>query len=151
MATLTLTNTEMLVAPTVAGPALQFTGERIVMTARTIRPGPTTVTVEINLPDGLKLTPGAPSSVTARSADPAVLRVDGPAGPAETLRLEVPVTAAAGSTTLTVDLSLFYCSSNRVSLCYFKQLRLAVPVTVDPAAQDDRIQLRVSPALSAGL
>lgn len=149
--TLTISNAETLVSAADAGPDQAFTGQQIYLPARTIRPGARSIALQIDLPADLKLTPGAPSSVTIHSADQAVLHADAAPAALGALWQEVPVTAVAGSTTLTVDVSLFYCTTGRESLCYFTRLRLTVPVTVDGEAEEDKILLRVSPTIAAGL
>jgi len=151
VSTLKINNARALVDSGFDGAIGSFAGEQVYLPEQTIRPGASVMKVEVDLPAGLKLTPDAPSSVTVLSADEAVLQVD--AGEAKLFELgqEAPITAMVGSTTLTVDVSIFYCSEGRESLCYFRQLRLFVPVTVKAGAEQDRILLRPSPAVAAGL
>ena len=152
VSTLAVANPDALLADPAGDGA--FDGQTITFDTRTVKAGDVAVVIDLPLPQGLKLNADAPSSMTVSSSQQAVLAVETDAA-GSSGRLSFPVTvsvrAAAGEATLTVDLDIYYCTEERESLCYFKALRLVLPVTVDESAGDDKIAITAKADLPTGL
>lgn len=104
-------------------------------------PGPGSLVLSVQLPRDHKLTEGASSQVVFTS-DPAdaILFAEGEPSLAITrpqFPLTVPITIHKGPARLGVNLTLYYCRSGQQGLCYFKEVRLEVPlfVATDPATK----------------
>ena len=152
VSTLAVANPDALLARPAAEGA--FDGQAITFDARTVKSGDVTVVIDLPLPQGLKLNADAPSSMTVSSSQEAALAVEADAASRSgrlSFPVTVPVRAAAGEATLTVDLDIYYCTEGRESLCYFKALRLVLPVTVDESTGDDKIAITAKADLPTGL
>jgi hypothetical protein len=105
----------------------EFAGEMINLALQTVQPGEATLTLQLELPSGYKLNPLAPSAVSVAS-DPAkgeqVFR--NPKFP-----LTAPLMLGEGYTSISADFTLYYCESEKESLCYFKEVRLNMPIKAD--------------------
>jgi len=124
--------------------ARAFRGQVINLPAQRVQPGEATLTLSLDLPNGYKLTPQAPSSIAVTSSDGKALSLDGQAE--KLLRsphFPVTVTAHAheGRATLRAEFVIYYCQEKKESLCYFKEARLILPVTVEMEAGSDRLAL----------
>jgi sugar lactone lactonase YvrE len=84
----------------------------------------------LHLPRETKLNPLAKSTVLVSTSDAGVLRVPAEARELSGLKLVLPITAAAGRADLKANLDLLYCASGNEGLCYFKNVRLIVPVEI---------------------
>jgi hypothetical protein len=106
--------------------ARRFGGEIVEIPAQSVEPGAASLTLQLELPPGYKLNPLAPSAiaVTAQPGTPEQI-VRNP-----NLPLTVPVTLTEGETALKVDFTVYYCESEKETLCYFKEARLNIPVSV---------------------
>ncbi|HET9870630.1 MAG TPA: hypothetical protein VFR02_09065, partial [bacterium] len=102
------------------------------LAAQTAAPGARELRVTIHLPEGRELNPQAPSRLELSSSDPAVARPERGSSPVESQTLTLPLSLHPGQATLTLHLTLFYCSHGRQALCFYKQDSLALPVTVSP-------------------
>jgi hypothetical protein len=133
-------------APTAAGDAepAEFSGETVTLPARTVPPGQVKVSVRVSLPDGYKLNADAPNAVLLRSGAADVLSFD---GELRTLVVSnnqpwaAAAAAAEGRTELAADLSLYYCPVEKQALCYFREVRLVVPLTVAAGADANELTL----------
>jgi hypothetical protein len=76
----------------------------------------------------------APSSVAVGSSEKRVIELkDGAGGPEQVFRsprfpLTLPIKVGEGETTVQARFVLYYCESEKESLCYFKEARLTLPV-----------------------
>ena len=97
--------------------------------AMEIAAGPRKLDLEIKLPNGTEFSKDAPFSIDIKSDNPAVVKFHklNIAKPAE--KLVIPMIAAPGKTTVTIDMEIYYCSGNR-GQCFFKEARLVIPVRV---------------------
>jgi len=99
-------------------------------------PGPGTVTVDVVLPAGYKVNDIAPFSMEWTVEGEAV--VLGPEADASIVEPSFPLVVKAdfstGQATLTADLTIYYCTDDADGLCFFDQVRLEAPVTVDSGA-----------------
>ena len=103
---------------------------------QTVAPGEQTLLLEVTFPEGYKVNDLSPFTMMWQSStDAAVL---GEAATQTVLEpsfpLEVPITLAAGQTLLTGDLVIYYCEHASVGLCLIEQVRLELPVSIEPDA-----------------
>ncbi|HEY6331295.1 MAG TPA: thioredoxin-like domain-containing protein [Blastocatellia bacterium] len=118
-------------------PRAGFTGESLQVPEQIVAPGQDTIEVTLNLPSGYKLNPAAPSALklsssaaqTVALADGAEQTLKGPKFP-----VSIPINVNEGTATLQADFTLYYCESEKESLCYFKEARLRIPVKVEKDA-----------------
>lgn len=109
-----------------------YQGKVVTLDPQTVVAGEGRLRLQVNLPDGYKFNDIAPFSVhwTAEEGvhlDPqdASTQIVEPTFP-----LEVPVTLAAGETSLQGELVIYYCEEEAQSLCLIEQARLLIPVQV---------------------
>ncbi len=100
------------------------------LSAQTVAPSVQELRFNILLPEGLQLNAQAPSQLEVHSSNPQVAAVTASPVTINSASLTVPVDLHPGQTTLTLDLTLFYCSHGQEALCYFKQASLSLPITV---------------------
>jgi len=100
--------------------------------------GAATVEIDIALPAEHKVNEDAPSSAeffatggVAEFGENQAVSLTGAKFP-----VSIPVEFAAGSGTVTADLTVIYCRETTESLCLIQQLRFVVPVTVVSGATD---------------
>ncbi|MEW6129564.1 MAG: thioredoxin-like domain-containing protein [Acidobacteriota bacterium] len=115
----------------------KFSGEIIEQPMQTVDVGEANLIIQLELPAGYKLNPQAPSSVAISSSSSAVVEVNG--APEKTFRnphfpMRVPLKVSDGETLIRVHLVVYYCEAARESLCYFKELRLQIPVKAQKGA-----------------
>jgi hypothetical protein len=103
----------------------RFAGETIELPAQTVEPGDATLTLNLELPKGYKLNALAPSSVVVASVSGADQVIRNPQFPI-TARLKL----SEGDATVKADFVIYYCESEKESLCYFKEAVVSVPVKV---------------------
>jgi thiol-disulfide isomerase/thioredoxin len=117
----------------------QFSAREKLYPAVTLAPDARSLTVQIELPKGTKFNPAAPFSIKAASNKPEVVTVGDLASAKPAKSISVPLTLKPGESTVTVDLLINYCNEGNEGLCYFKEIRLVVPVKVEaggaPSAQ----------------
>jgi hypothetical protein len=53
--------------------------------------------------------------------------------------LSVPVRVSEGDANLIVELVLYYCEAEKETLCYFKEVRVTVPVKAKKGAGNSRV------------
>jgi thiol-disulfide isomerase/thioredoxin len=103
----------------------RFAGETIELPAQTVEPGDATLTLNLELPKGYKLNALAPSSVVVASVSGADQVIRNP---------QFPITAqlklSEGDATVKANFVIYYCESEKESLCYFKEAVVSVPVKV---------------------
>jgi thiol-disulfide isomerase/thioredoxin len=130
-------------SPTVKeGPSTApFCGEKIDLPAQTVRPGKVILTIALDLPPDYKLNEQAPSAVIVNTSGTASATT----GP-QTIRkpkfpLRIPLDVSGGAVNLQVDLNLYYCQEGKESLCYFKALRITLPVKTDTASANTALSI----------
>jgi hypothetical protein len=100
----------------------RFAGQTIEVPEQSVEPGEASLTLQLQLPPGFKLNPQAPSAVTVEAS-----------GGEQTFRnpkfpLTVPVKISEGEAVVKADFVLYYCETEKESLCYFKEARLSLAV-----------------------
>jgi DNA-binding beta-propeller fold protein YncE len=123
VSTLRLKGLEMLTA------ANSFRGEQQELPAMEISSGAKKLSLEIKLPKGTEFTKDAPFSIECKSDNTKVIDFKSVNISQPSEKLDIPITAMPGMTTLTIDLNVYYCSGNQ-GQCYFKDTRLKMPVSV---------------------
>jgi thiol-disulfide isomerase/thioredoxin len=107
----------------------RFAGETIELPAQTVEPGDATLTLNLELPRGYKLNALAPSAVVVASVGGEDQVIRNP---------QFPITAqlklSEGDATVKADFVIYYCESEKESLCYFKEAVVSVPVKVKKGA-----------------
>ncbi|MCS6775508.1 MAG: thioredoxin-like domain-containing protein [Chthonomonadaceae bacterium] len=126
--TLRLTGIEKLAQKSIPG----FIGKEQRVAEQQIAPTASRLLLLIQLPGGTKFTPGAPFRVQAVSDQPESVTVGKFSIAEPTDMLAIPITPRQGKATITVNLSVNYCATDNTGLCYFKEVRLVVPVQVSP-------------------
>jgi thiol-disulfide isomerase/thioredoxin/sugar lactone lactonase YvrE len=114
---------------------MEFFGEVVNLREQRVAPGPGRLVVTINLPRWYKSNELAPLSVSWSSNAEAVTvdpgrRTESVAAPRYPLTLEVPAYFAAGRSTVTADLNIYYCREGAEALCLVDRVRLDVPIEV---------------------
>jgi sugar lactone lactonase YvrE len=113
----------------------KFNGEIIELPAQSVEPGAASLTVQLDLPAGYKLNPLAPSAIGV-SIDP---NQAGDVFRNPKLPITVPVKIES-DTNLRVDFTLYYCESEKETVCYFKEARLNIPIVVRKGAGSSKLQ-----------
>jgi hypothetical protein len=115
----------------------------VTLEPQTVGMGKGKISLELSLPEGVKLNDLAPLSFDWRSDSQAVRRGDRAKGrvmnPA--FPLDTPALFTGGKALLTGDLVITYCKAAAKSLCYLEHVRLVLPVTVQ-AEGGDTVRLR---------
>jgi thiol-disulfide isomerase/thioredoxin len=120
----------------------KFTGEMIELPLQTLAQGSATLTLQLELPAGYKLNGLAPSTVVVASSEQQIASLNNgvqqvfshPKFP-----LAVPLKVREGETSLRVNLVIYYCEAAKESLCYFKEVRLHLPIKVTKGAGSNKI------------
>ncbi len=120
----------------------QFTGEMIDVPLQTAAPGNATLTLQLELPAGYKLNGLAPSAVLVASTQAQIASLTNgvqqvfshPKFP-----LAIPLKLNEGETILKLNLVIYYCESAKESLCYFKEVRVNVPIKVTKGVSSNKI------------
>lgn len=108
-----------------------FKGETLETEVKQVEPGDVELTISVELPDGYKLNPQAPSYVKLSSPDKR-----GPAfaeGSEQTFSnpkfpVTVPVKVDEGEGSIVADFVLYYCETEKETVCYFKEARVRIPI-----------------------
>ena len=100
------------------------------MPEQSVEPGEATLTLRLELPAGFKLNPQAPSAVSVDAG-----------GGEQTFRnpkfpLTIPVKISEGNGVVKADFVLYYCETDKESLCYFKEARLSLAVKATKGANN---------------
>ena len=107
----------------------RFAGETIELPAQTVEPGDATLTLNLELPKGYKLNALAPSAVVVASVSGEDQVIRNPRFP-----ITAQLKLSEGDATVKVDFVIYYCESQKESLCYFKEAVVSVPVKVKKGA-----------------
>ena len=110
----------------------------VVRQERTIGPGAGSLTLKVELGDGLKINSEAPNVVEIVSSDPAVVEVGSVKLDArEGLKVLAPLQASPGRAVLTVDLAVYYCDKSNSGRCFLEQARYELPLQVEQSGKGD--------------
>jgi DNA-binding beta-propeller fold protein YncE len=112
----------------------KFAGERIELPAQAVEPGNAELLLRLELPPGYKLNAQAPSGVTVALGQASPQSFRDPKFP-----LSVPIKVSEGETNVSVTFTLYYCESDKESLCYFKEALLSVPVRAKKGAGGNKL------------
>ena len=105
--------------------AKKFAGETIELAAQTVEPGDVSLSLNLELPKGYKLNALAPSAVAIAAGTAADQLIRNPSFP-----ITVTLKLTEGEATLKANFVIYYCESEKESLCYFKEAVVSVPVSV---------------------
>ena len=86
--------------------------------------------LSIKLPGGMKFNHPAPFNIEMISSKPEVIHPEQFNITKGSTKLKLPIVVNAGEAVVTVDLNFSYCGIKNASLCYFKDVRLEIPVRV---------------------
>lgn len=127
--TLTLTGIEKFMATAVDE---GYVGDNLTLDSITVGAGNGEIQLNITVPDGYKINTLAPQAFVWSVAGEAIT-LDAPAQQtltAPTFPVTIPTTFSEGQSTLTGDLTIYYCTADQETLCLIQQARLTIPVTV---------------------
>jgi thiol-disulfide isomerase/thioredoxin len=112
----------------------EFAGEIVEIPAQEIEPGEATLTLNLELPKGYKLNTLAPSALKLTTSDKSLsINTESPLRNPK-FPLSVPIKVSEGEATVNADFVIYYCESEKESLCYFKEAVIRVPVIVKKGA-----------------
>ncbi len=107
-----------------------YPGEIFRLEPMTISPDIEQLSVKFILSRTLKFVDEAPPTVTIHSGDQTVIYVDSAENTDPKRAFIFPAKTKPGKTELTVDYRVFCCNSGPGAVCFFKEGRIMVPVTV---------------------
>ncbi len=93
--------------------------------------------LSIKLPDGMKFNHLAPFDIELISSKPEVIEPEKFDITKGSAKLKLPIVVNPGEAVLTVDLNFSFCGIKNASLCYFKDIRLEIPVRVAKSANNN--------------
>ena len=111
-----------------------YAGETIELPGQSIEPGDASLILEIELPAGYKLNEQAPSAVSVIASPGEIVSLSSEPIRSPRFPVSIPIKVAEGDAVIAVNLVLYYCESARETLCYFKEARLRIPVSVKISA-----------------
>lgn len=129
----------------------RFRGETIELPAQTVEPGDASISLSLELPRGFKLNPQAPSFVRLSSDKNDKLTFNGSADQSlnnSQFPLSFSAKVAEGESEVSADLVLYYCESEKESLCFFKEVKLKMPVKVRKGAGGKKLSISYTLAAS---
>jgi thiol-disulfide isomerase/thioredoxin/sugar lactone lactonase YvrE len=102
-----------------------------------------TLRLAIELPDGYKLNPNAPSRLTLKANGATIDGQTELTRPLTSLAVELPLQLTQASATLDVQLQIYYCQGGREALCFIKEARLKQPLRREGTTRQVLIEYRV--------
>ncbi len=123
--------------------------EEITLETQSVAPGEGELTLSLTLPDGYKINELTDSFVTLSSEGEAVAFFEERAI-LESETLSLPLTFTEGDTTLTLEVTLFYCEAENEALCLIDEVTIQAPVTVTAEATSTAIQVQRDVTLPEG-
>ena len=137
--TLALKHIARLTKPAATG--APFSGQVMDLAPQQIAPGDASVMLDITIPRRFKLNAEAPFFAGISSSDPKVAAVPpssaGLTTASPVFPLKLSFEASQGTTMLMVDTAIYYCETGKESLCYIKQVRFRIPLTVQAGSGRD--------------
>jgi thiol-disulfide isomerase/thioredoxin len=117
-------------------PTMPSAKPEALLSAQEVKPSVKELSFNVLLPEGLQLNAQAPSQLELSASDDSVVKVAEASVPVTSTTITVPVKLVAGQSTLSLSLTLFYCSHGQQALCYFKQVSLALPLKISDQGAD---------------
>lgn len=106
-------------------------------------------TIELHLPAGYKLNPGAPLRYYVRAAgdepllDPSALKKwSKVADPSTKIEISIPIKAPSGTDRVAISLAFYYCRSGAEGVCKVAEVTWVGKVTVSATATTQRLALK---------
>ncbi|MEP6755017.1 MAG: thioredoxin-like domain-containing protein [Chthonomonadales bacterium] len=127
ISTLVLSNIEKLLPKQTVGAPLSPVRT---LKAVEIAPGTKTLEFSITLPKGTKFNKAAPFMLKVTSANGEVVTMAAFTSKTAAPTISIPIDSKLGKTDLKIELMVNYCNTGNEGLCFFKDVRLEVPVTV---------------------
>ncbi|HEU4388602.1 MAG TPA: thioredoxin-like domain-containing protein [Blastocatellia bacterium] len=130
---------------------LGFRGESVELPSQAVEPGDIALAINLELPKGFKLNPQAPSFVKVTSPERRLVSFkEGEEFSAANPQfpISVPVTVSEGDGGITIELTLYYCEAEKETLCYFKEVRMFVPIKAKKGAGSARVEVSYQLKLS---
>ena len=143
LSTLKLTGLEKLKMP--ERPLASGSGEVINLPTQRVKSGPINLKIQPEFPAGYKLNPDAPSRVEITLSGKGLNFENSEKKTSfqkPSLPLQIPLKASAGSAQVEAQLVLYYCRSEAESLCYFKRVKLEVPLEIKAESENLEIELK---------
>jgi DNA-binding beta-propeller fold protein YncE len=124
--------------------AAKFRGETIELPEQTVEPGDVNVKISLELPSGYKLNAQAPQALTVSSSDKQILSLA--TGSEQALKnpnypVRLSVKANEGKAILWADYVIYYCESVKESLCYFKEVRVGLPLKAQQGSDSRSVSM----------
>jgi len=116
-----------------------YAGEIIELPVQSIEPGDASLTFELELPAGYKLNEQAPSAVSVTASPGEIVSLNSEPIHSPRFPLTIPIKVPEGDAVIAVNLVLYYCESAKETLCYFKEARLRIPVSVKRGAGNHKL------------
>jgi hypothetical protein len=126
ISTLKLTGIEKLAHHTMAA----FRGKEVTLGSQEISAAAKWLELNLNLPKGTKFNLAAPFSIKVISSKPEVIGIDDVKISEPSAKLKLPILPKSGEATIFVEMNVNYCNEGNEGLCYFKEVRLLVPIRV---------------------
>ena len=114
----------------------EFTGEIIKMPPVKISTYVNYLEIQIKLPDQMKFNDKAPFKIKASSDNSKVVEIEEFDIKKAARILNIPISAKTGNALITVDLLVNYCTIADEGLCFFRDVRLQIPVDVADDGDD---------------
>jgi DNA-binding beta-propeller fold protein YncE len=127
---------------------MPFTGTAVTLPSQRVAPGTGQITVNVSVPKGFALNAAAPFYIGAGVDDGKIVQLSGDwtgknvVNP--TFPLNIPANFNEGSAHATIDLVVYYCESERESVCLVKRLRFIVPIEVTPLTAVSAVNVDVN-------
>jgi DNA-binding beta-propeller fold protein YncE len=125
----------------------KFDGKLLSLAPQEISASAKVVELSIAVPDGYALNPAAPFYIALYSDDAKVAAVSGEGTPRNIANpafpMNIPIRFSPGSTRLTMDLVVYYCSERREAVCLVRRLRVVAPINVTPRGTGEAAKIHV--------
>ena len=131
----------------IAQPVIVVGGNRaddpdLTLPEQTVRAGDGQISLDLTLPDGMKINDLIDSAVVYSSNGKAVQIAENDATQIiDETEVRIPVTLVEGKDTLVADLTLYYCREGEEALCYIEAVVMEIPVTVKAGAESSVITI----------
>ena len=115
---------------------------------QTVQPGNVTLMVDLELPKDYKLTPSAPSKVVISAGNTNNIQFQG-GGQSLTFDmpefpLKIPVQAQEGEAKITAHMDIYYCQTDKESLCYFQEVQLIASLNIQAGEDETTVNISYS-------
>ena len=114
----------------------EYLGEVFRLDEKRISPDVKQLSVKLVLAKSLKFVDEASPQVSVASSDPNFISVDSTSNTNPQKEFLFPVDSKPGQAELTINYRLFCCNSGPGAVCFFKEGRIIVPVTVADDGDD---------------